>query len=223
VNVNVNGALHILEWCRAHQAHYVGITMPAVFPSIYTATKVAADRLATAYHHAYGIPVSHVRAFNAYGPGQAYGAGHPQKILPTFAVHAWNNRPIPVWGSGYQLVDLVHADDVGSMLVAAARYGGDDTTFDAGTGQPVTVNQLAHHVLDITGSQGGICYLPMRKGERETAIRAEGDGWGRLTWKPRLDWNLITEAIRSYRGRAVSPEPVEVSVSRETLHLGDRS
>ena len=199
VDVNVHGALNVLEWCRDHGAHYVGITMPPVFPSIYTATKIAADRLASAFHHAYGLPVSRVRAFNAYGPGQAHGPGHPQKILPTFATEAWAGRPIPVWGSGEQFVDLVHADDVGTMLVAAAQYGGDDTVFDAGTGTPVSVNELAHRVLDITGSTAGIRYLPMRKGERETAISAAGEGWNRLIWKPKLDWGRVADAVRSYR------------------------
>jgi UDP-glucose 4-epimerase len=204
VDVNIHGTLNVLEWCRDHGAHYVGITMPPVFPSVYTATKLAADRLASAFHQAYSLPVSHVRAFNAYGPGQAHGPGHPQKILPTFAVEAWAGRPIPVWGSGSQLVDLVHADDVGAMLVAAVQYGGDDAVFDAGTGHPVSVLELARYTLDITGSRGGIRHLPMRRGEVETAIRASGDGWNRLIWKPSLDWNRIADAIRSYRSHPAS-------------------
>lgn len=199
VDVNVHGALRILEWCRDHDAHYVGITMPPVFPSVYTATKVCADRLASAFHHAYGMKVSRVRAYNAYGPGQAHGPGHPQKILPTFATEAWAERPIPVWGSGKQLVDLVHADSIGVMLVDAVQVGGADQTFDAGTGTPVTVNELAHRVLDITGSRAGIEHLPMRLGEFETQISANGEGWARLGWKPTLDWPRIREAVLSYR------------------------
>jgi UDP-glucose 4-epimerase len=199
VQVNVVGALRVLQWCVSHDAHYIGITMPPVFPSVYTATKIAADRLASAFHHAYGLRVSHVRAFNAYGPGQAHGPGHPQKILPTFATEAWADRPIPVWGSGMQFVDLVHADDIGRMLVDAVECGGDDAVFDAGTGQPVSVLELAGYTLDITGSQGGIRRLPMRRGEVETAIRARGEGWDRLGWKPEFDWNRIASAVRSYR------------------------
>lgn len=199
VDVNVTGTLRILEWCRAHRAAYVGISMPPVFPSVYTATKTAAVRLASAYHHAYGIPVSHVRAFNAYGPGQAHGPGHPQKIIPTFASRAWAGQPIPVWGSGEQLVDLVDARDVAGMLVDALRVGGDDTTFDAGTGEAVTVNEVAHRVLDMTGSQAGIEYLPMRPGEVETAIRATGEGWDRLGWRPTLNWDSVAAAVFAYR------------------------
>jgi len=197
VEVNVTGTLRVLQWCRAHGAGYTGMTMLPVFPSVYTATKMCAQRLATAWHQAYGLPVSHVRAFNAYGPHQAHGPGHPQKILPTFATEAWAGRPVPVWGDGTQTVDLVHADDVGRMLVDATRFG-DDQVFDAGTGVPVTVNQLASFVLADTRSPAGIKYLPMRAGEVPVQVVAEGLGWDLLDWKPELDWVRVADAIRWY-------------------------
>lgn len=197
VDVNIKGTLRILQWCRENDAGYVGITMPPVFPSVYTATKMCAVRLASAWHKAYGMPVSHVRAFNAYGSKQAHGAGHPQKIVPTFARCAWENEPIPVWGDGSQTIDLIHADEVGRMLVDACRYG-DDRTFDAGTGVPVTVNELAQFVLRVAGSTAGIKYLPMRIGEEATQIVAKGEGWETLDWRPDLDWQKVEEVVRSY-------------------------
>ncbi len=198
VHVNVNGTLRILEWCRLNKAAYVGITMPPVFPSVYTATKVCAQRLASAWHTAYGVPVSHVRAFNAYGPRQAHGPGHPQKIIPTFARAAWDGLPIPVWGDGEQTVDLVHVDDVGRMLIDAAQHG-DDNVFDAGTGHPVTVNHVADIVRRVTGSTAGIEYLPMRTGETPTQIAASGDGWDLLDWRPEMDWGRVASAVQWYR------------------------
>lgn len=198
LDVNVKGTLRILEWCRHHDARYVGVSMPDPFPSVYTATKVAACRLTTAWHHAYNLPVSTVRAFNGYGPYQHYGPGHPQKILPTFARAAWEGRPLPIWGDGEQTMDLVHTDDVGRMLIEACAFG-DDEVFDAGTGQAVTVNELAEFVLDVTGSTAGVEYLPMRPGEVPVQITAEGEGWNLLDWKPKLDWDRIAETVRWYR------------------------
>lgn len=195
---NVIGSLRVLQACEKYDAGYVGIQMPAVFDSIYTATKVCAGRLATAWHKYRGVPVSHVRAFNAYGPGQAHGEGHPQKILPTFATEAWNNRPIPIWGDGEQTVDLIHADDLGRMLIDATNHG-DDATFDGGTGIPFTVNEVAHLVLNYTGSKAGIEYLPMRDGEDPTHIVATGEGWERLTWKPQHTELLFAEAVEWYQ------------------------
>ena len=198
VDVNVHGALNVLELCRRTGAGYTGITMPDVFPSLYAATKGCADRIASAYHLAHGLPVSRVRAFNAYGPGQAHGPGHPQKILPTFATEAWAGRPIPVWGDGTQGVDLVHTDDLARMLVEAVNFG-DDEVFDGGTGFALTVNEVAEFVLRHTGSTAGIQYLPMRKGETPTGIVAEGDGWDLLDWKPELDWTRVADTIDWYK------------------------
>lgn len=195
---NMVGALRVIQWCRRNGAGYTGITMPPVFPSVYTATKVCAASLATAFHLAFGLPVSHVRAFNAYGPGQAHGPGHPQKILPTFATEAWAGRPIPIWGDGEQTVDLVHAQDVGRMLVDACAWS-NDVSFDAGTGVPVTVNELADFVLRTTGSKAGVKYLPMRRGEVPTRVVADGEGWPELGWKPELDWDRVAAAVGSYR------------------------
>lgn len=198
ITTNMAGTANVLEACREAGASYVGITMPPVFASIYTATKVGAQHLERAYHHTYDLPVSRVRAFNAYGPGQKHGPGHPQKIVPTFAVEAWAGRPIPIWGNGEQTVDLVHVDDLARMLVDALDHG-DDVTFDGGTGIPVTVNEVARWVLDITGSTAGVEYLPMRRGEIPTTVVATGEGWERLDWKPELDPQAFARVVESYR------------------------
>jgi UDP-glucose 4-epimerase len=173
--------------------------MPAVYPSVYTATKICAQHLATAWHHAFGVPVAHVRAFNAYGPGSSVAKpGYPQKIVPTFARAAWAGKPIPVMGDGKQIVDLIHTDDIARMLLDATQHG-DNAMFEAGTGQAVTVNEVAHRILDITGSTAGIEYVPMRRGETPTQVVAAGEGWDRLDWRPELDWNRFAEAVRTYR------------------------
>lgn len=173
VQTNVLGTVNILEACKTFGLQYVGITMPAVFPSIYTATKLCTQKLATAYRHTYGIGVSHVKAYNAFGRGQAHGPGHPQKIIPTFARYAWNRNPIPIWGDGRQTVDLIHVDDLAQLLVQALSFT-DDEVIEGGTGEPFTVNEVAEMVGDITGYHG-VVYLPMRRGEKATHIAADAD------------------------------------------------
>jgi UDP-glucose 4-epimerase len=197
IDVNIHGTVHVLDACVRAKAAYVGITMPQVFPSVYTATKVAATRLATAYHHTYGLPVSHVRAFNAFGPGQAHGPGHPQKIIPTFAVEAFAGRPIPIWGDGSQTVDLIHTSDLARILSDAVGIG-DDITIDGGSGVPFTVNEVASMVLEMTGSDAGVKYLPMRRGEVPTHIVAEGENWDRLNWEPGFHRQDLVETVFSY-------------------------
>jgi UDP-glucose 4-epimerase len=200
IDVNIKGTVRILDWCRYNHANYVGITMPdSNWANIYQATKLCAMRLATAWHVNFGVGVSHVRAFNAYGPGQKYGPGHPQKFIPTFATMAWNNLPIPIWGSGNQTVDAVDVYDVARMLVDATEWT-DDQVFDAGTGIPITINEIAEFVIKETGSTGGVRHFRMRMGEvPDTQIVATGDGWDLLGWKPEMDWDALRTAIHWYK------------------------
>lgn len=198
VDVNIHGTLNILQACREFGAGYTAITMPDVFNSVYTATKVCADRLATAWHESMGLRTSKVVAYNAYGAGQKHGPDHPRKIIPTFATEAWAGRPIPVWGDGEQTVDLIDARDLGRMLVDATAFG-DNQTFDAGTGYAMTVNQVADFVNEVTENTAGIEYLPMRRGEKPTHIVAGGRGWDLLDWQPEMQWGWLRSAIYAYR------------------------
>jgi len=199
VDVNVKGTQRVLEYCRQVGASYVGITMPEVWANVYQATKRCARILATAWHESYGVPVSHVCAFNAFGIGQKYGPGHPQKIIPTFASRAWAGEPITIWGDGTQTVDLISATEVAKVLVAALDYGGDQV-FDAGTGGEWTVNEVAKYVLEVTGSPSEIVHYPMREGERpHTRLKASGGGWDLLGWHPVFDLTELDDTILSYR------------------------
>lgn len=198
ISANVVGTLRVLQQCRQMGAGYTGILMPAVFPSVYTATKLCAEHLAKAWNHTYGVPVSHVRAFNAFGPGQKHGPGHPRKIVPAFATEAWAGVPLKVWGDGNQTVDLIHTDDLARMLVDAMAFG-DCDVFDGGTGQPWTVNAVADMVIMITESESPVEHLPMRRGEKPTTIVAKGAGWDLLDWRPRFRVDQFVEAVEWYR------------------------
>jgi len=201
VQVNIIGTLRILEFCRNYNCGYVGITMPPVFPSIYTATKICTDRIATAYRREHGIAVAKVRAFNVFGSGQAYGPGHPQKIIPTFAVKSWRREPIPIWGDGRQTVDLIDSTQVGRILIEATQYH-NDVIFDAGSGTPYTVNEVAAFVNAVTGSLVPNEYLPMRRGEEPTEIVAQGQNWELLSWEPRFDMEALVATVNSYHAQA---------------------
>jgi len=201
VNVNVNGSIRVLDCCHRMGLRFVTITMPQIWDNVYTATKEATTRLARAWHETHGVPVSFVRAFNVFGPGQHYGS--PQKIIPTFAVRAWQCQPLPIWGDGRQLVDLVYSQDVARMLIDALEFG-ECETFDAGTGQAMTVNDVADLVIQLTDSPSKVEHLPMRRGERpgETRTVATGEGWDLLGWHPEWDQANLATTVNWYEHHA---------------------
>lgn len=196
IDVNVKGTARVLQACAKYSLRYVGITMPSVWNNVYQATKRAAFELASAWNQHYGVPVSHVRAFNVYGRGQkVHGV---RKLVPTFATRAWQGESLPIWGDGTQTVDLVHVDDVARMLVDALRFG-DSEVLDAGTGVPVTVAEVAGRMIDITKSRGGVEHFAMREGEHATSIVADGEGWHLLDWRPQPCPQRFRETVEWYR------------------------
>lgn len=202
IDINVSGAYRVMQWCIDNNAQYTGITMPDAFPSIYTATKIASQRIATALHHSRGLRCSHVRAFNAYGPGQKYGPGHPQKIVPTFIMAALKGHPLPIWGTGEQGVDLVYVDDIARILVEATEYG-DNQIYDAGSGFCMSVNALADKIEFLCGAKYSRLHMPMRDGEVPTQIKANGDGWDRVHAPGMVDNDLLYITINWYRENAL--------------------
>lgn len=203
LHTNIYGTLRVLQAAQQTGTGYVGITMPDVFPSIYTATKIASQRLASAFHHAHGLAVVHVRAFNAFGPGQAHGPGHPRKLIPALSCEGWAGQPLTVWGDGEQTVDLIHVDELARVLVEATTVT-DDSFIDAGCGLGWTVNHVAKTVVDLTGSKAGVVHRPMRRGEVATDICAAGDGWQHLTVRPLWSMSKLELTVDAYRGHELA-------------------
>lgn len=196
VDVNIKGTIAVLKACAPSHTRYVGISMPQVWDNVYQATKLAAGKLASAWHRHFDVPVCHVRAFNVFGPGQKFG--RPQKIVPTFSTLAWRGEPLPVWGTGEQKVDLIHVGDVAKVLVDALGFG-NDQLIDAGTGVGLTVNQVALEINTITGNPAGIEHRPMRKGEHGKGIVAPGMGWELLGYRPHFSIDDLAATVESYR------------------------
>jgi UDP-glucose 4-epimerase len=171
VQVNVQGSLNVIRACAEGRTRYIGISMPDAFPSMYTATKIASIRIADAYAYSMGLKRQHVVAYNAFGPGQAWGPGHPQKIIPTFIEACLNGRPMPIWGDGSQWVDLIHVDNLAQCFLDAIDTPNHEV-FHGGSGVSWTVLEVAHMVADLVGVNPLVEFLPMRRGERPTQIVA---------------------------------------------------
>ena len=198
VDVNVKGTLRVLDAALEHRAAYVGITMPDCWPSLYQASKLCGVRLASAYHHAHGLPVTHIRAFNAFGLGQANGESHPAKIVPTLAAASWRGEPMPIYGNGLQTTDLVSASHVADCLIKAAIGGlpTNDQTWDAGSGIETSVLDVSQMVAEITGNDS-VALLKMRVGELPDTKLCAKD-FGPLS-PYEFDKNDFRATVESYR------------------------
>jgi nucleoside-diphosphate-sugar epimerase len=88
------------------------------------------------------------------------------------------------------------------MLVDATLFG-DNQVFDGGTAQGFSVSFVANLVANIVHHHGGpfvpVVYNPMRRGEVETQIVAEGEGWELLDWRPEFALEDLVDTVLSYK------------------------
>ncbi|HWB54399.1 MAG TPA: GDP-mannose 4,6-dehydratase [Tepidisphaeraceae bacterium] len=124
----------------------------------YAYSKGIDEFLALAHHHQFGLPTVIVRLFNTVGPRQV---GMYGMVLPRFASAALKNQPLKVYGNGKQTRCFCHVADVVRTLVelmsTPKAIGG---VFNLGSDAEVSIEDLAHRVIQISGSKSTIEYVP---------------------------------------------------------------
>jgi dTDP-glucose 4,6-dehydratase len=95
--------------------------------SPYSASKAAADHLASAWWHTYGLPVVITNCSNNYGPYH-----FPEKLIPLIILNALEGRPLPVYGRGANVRDWLYVDDHAKALVLVAAKGRAGETYNIG-------------------------------------------------------------------------------------------
>jgi UDP-glucose 4-epimerase len=111
--------------------------------SPYGVGKLAAEDVASQVLATRGIPFTAVRYFNTSGPGKGYTPY--VGVLTIFITKLLRGEPITIFGDGEQQRDLVHVRDiVAGTLAAPGRTPG---RYNLGTGQGITLNELADLVL----------------------------------------------------------------------------
>jgi len=122
--------------------------------SVYALTKYVQERLLLTVAPAYGMQGVALRLFNAYGPGQALSNPYTG-VLAIFASRLHNaERPL-VFEDGEQRRDFVHVDDVArAFLLALDVPEAAGQVFNIGSGQDVSINQVAQAMADAMGQPG---------------------------------------------------------------------
>jgi dTDP-glucose 4,6-dehydratase len=108
----------------------------------YSASKVAADRLAYAYWTTYGVPVVITRTSNNYGPYQS-----PEKLIPLCITQALDYLPVPLCGDGENVRDWLHVSDHCCALDILVERGEPGEIYNIGGGCEVRNIDVAYQIL----------------------------------------------------------------------------
>jgi len=144
---------------------------PLQAQSPYSATKVAADKLAESYHAAFGVPVVTVRPFNTYGPRQSARA-----VIPTIITQLSAGRAEVALGALTPTRDLTFAADTARAFMAAAAAPLDAVAgrvLNAGSGNEISIGDLAALIARKMGR-------PLRLTQEQERMRAEASEVMRL-------------------------------------------
>jgi dTDP-glucose 4,6-dehydratase len=119
---------------------------PLQAQSPYSATKIAADKLAESYYRSFGLPVAVARPFNAYGPWQSARA-----IVPTIILQALKGESLML-GSIHPTRDMNYVEDTVSGVIEVARIPDSvGEVINIGSGRETSIRELAERIMSMIG------------------------------------------------------------------------
>lgn len=128
----------------------------------YAIAKIAGIRLAQAYRQQYGEKFISAMPTNMYGPGDNYDplASH---VMPGMInkFHQAKRQKLPsvtLWGSGSPRREFLHGDDFARACLFLLEHYDSPEIINVGTGQEVTILELAELVRAATGFEGEIIW-----------------------------------------------------------------
>jgi len=128
----------------------------------YAIAKIAGIKLCEAYRDQYGCNFISVMPTNLYGLGDNY---HPENshVLPAlirkFHEAKINKRPsVEVWGTGMPKREFLYADDLASACVFLMHSYNGKEFLNIGTGQDLSISELAHIVKSVVGFEGDLLF-----------------------------------------------------------------
>lgn len=178
-DINVNGTLNILDSCiKNHVSKIIFTSSAAVYGnpmylpidekhplnplSPYGASKAASELYISAYHYSYNIDAVIFRLFNVYGYGQSSKyAG----VIKIFMENALKNRPLEIFGDGFQTRDFIYVEDVIDAIIKSMKMDIDFNIFNIGSGKSLSINSLAKIFSKILDRELKIIHSKPRKGD----------------------------------------------------------
>lgn len=165
----------------------------------YALAKISGLKLCEFLRREKGLLYHSLMPTNLYGPGDNYDIVHGH-VLPTLIRKFETMKEVvPLWGTGSAIREFLHVDDLASACLFALSLDNPPDLMNVGSGEEVTIRELAEAVKSATGSTAKIEWDATkpdgtpRKLCDTTLIRSLG-------WKPEIDLKKGLElTVASYR------------------------
>jgi GDP-L-fucose synthase len=132
----------------------------------YALAKIAGIVMCQSYNRQYGTNYISVMPTNLYGPGDNY---HPDNshVLPGLIrrfheAKAANAPQVTIWGTGTPKREFLYSDDLADACVFLMENYNDGEIVNIGSGQEVTIGELAQTIQDVVGYKGALVFDPSK-------------------------------------------------------------
>ena len=128
----------------------------------YALAKIAGVKLCESFNRQHGRQYVSVMPTNLYGPNDNYDLANshvlPALIRKAHEAKARGDAEYVVWGSGTPKREFLHVDDLADACVHLMEQGYDGPLVNVGTGQDITIRELAQTVMQVVGFTGRIVF-----------------------------------------------------------------
>lgn len=225
VDTNVKGTLNILQAARDHGCERVVVTStsevygtaryvpideshPLQGQSPYSATKIAADKLAESFHKSFGLPVVTVRPFNTYGPRQSARA-----IIPTIIAQLLQGQKAIRLGNMRSTRDFTYvADTADGFLKVAESDSAVGEVVNLCNEREISMGELAAKLIGLIDPAARIELDEQRlrpeKSEVDRLLGCNRKAKSLASWSPRhdlsqglastIDWFRVPQHLERY-------------------------
>ena len=175
--------------------------------SAYAVAKIAGIELIKSYRKQYGYKWISAMPTNLYGPNDNFDLENSHvfpALIRKFSEAAKSGNPVQLWGTGSPKREFLHVDDLAkAVAVLLAKYDAD-SHINIGSGEDVTIKDLATSIALATGFTGDIKWDATkpdgtpRKVMDVSRIKALG-------WKPEISLqDGIAQTVEWYQSNKMS-------------------
>jgi nucleoside-diphosphate-sugar epimerase len=155
--------------------------------SPYAVSKLAAEGYCRAFTHVYGLETVALRYFNVFGPRQdplsQYAA-----VIPKFITAVLAGESPVIYGDGEQSRDFTYIDNtVEGTVLASTAEGVAGERFNVACGEETTLNQLVHHIGEISGTSVEPTHTARKPGDLERSLADISRAREALRYEPAID------------------------------------
>ncbi len=128
----------------------------------YAISKIAGIKMCESYNRQYSTHYVSSMPTNLYGPNDNYdlNTSHvlPALISKAHQAKVQEDKQLVVWGSGKPMREFLYVDDAADALIHMMENNLAEGIFNIGTGEEVTIRELAEIVMAVVGFKGEIVF-----------------------------------------------------------------